>query len=164
MLASPVLVALFFTLAPTSVLAAASTPACGHANMNNPGHHYGLIKNGCLPTQSPIPAPVPVPTSHSTPKPPPVVVSDPPRTVPVGTPSAGLVAPAIPDIITVLPVSASDPQLSRSTSPSNSPAVDYNIWVVMALLLIMVVLWLVLVGRISAKALGLRMRQVPVPA
>jgi hypothetical protein len=164
LLASPVLLVLFFTLAPTSALAASSVPACGHANVNNPGHHYGLIKNGCLPTQSVPPPPVPVPTPGPTLKPPPAVVGDPVGNVPGATRSPGAAALAAPTIITALPASASSPQLSLTTSPSSAPAAEDNIWLLMALLVIMVALWLLLVARFSARTLRLRTRQVPVPA
>lgn len=164
LLASPVLVVLFFTLASTPALAASSVPACGHANVNNPGHHYGLIKNGCLPTQSVPPPPVPVPTPGPTLKSPPAVVGDPAGSVPGGIPNPGAAALPAPTIITALPASASNPQLSLATRPSSAPAVENNIWVVMALLVIMVVLWLLLLARFSARALRLRMGLAPVPA
>src|SRR2546428_11684406 len=61
LLASSSIVVLPLVLAPAPVFAATSVPACGHANVNNPGHHYGLIKNGCLPGTPPLIAPTAAP-------------------------------------------------------------------------------------------------------
>jgi len=61
-----------------AVLASTLAPACGHANLNNPGNHYGLIKNGCVqqpPPPSPSPVPPPPPTAHPSPVPSPKPVS-----------------------------------------------------------------------------------------
>lgn len=67
---------LAIALGTTSVLASTPLPACGHANLNNPGNHYGLLKNGCLhqpppppraPSPSPVPPPPPPPAAHPSP-------------------------------------------------------------------------------------------------
>src|SRR5258707_4434872 len=72
------IVAFLLALAPTSALAAHSPqPACGHANLDNPGNHYGLIKNGCLPRSPTPPAPTPISTPIQTPASPRVINSSP---------------------------------------------------------------------------------------
>lgn len=67
---------LALALAPAPALAATQGPECGHANLDNPGNHYGLIKNGCLvqppppqppPTQAPPPSQPPTPAAHPPP-------------------------------------------------------------------------------------------------
>lgn len=62
-LLAPAIAVCTFGLAPVPALAA---PSCGHANLHNPGHHYGLYKNGCIPPPAPKPPPVkpPVPGHH----------------------------------------------------------------------------------------------------
>src|SRR6185312_13521719 len=56
-------------LAPAPVLA-----GCENANLNNPGHHYGLYKNGCLQLPVVTPTPAPPVTKPKPVKPPHVTV------------------------------------------------------------------------------------------
>lgn len=162
LLASPVLVVLMVVLMPMSALAASSVPACGHANLNNPGHHYGLIKNGCVATPSGGPSPAPAPTPA--PKLPPVAVGNTARNAPAATSAGTAVAHAIPVVITPLRATAVNPELRASSRPANAPADDRDLWVVIALLPFMLVLWLLLLGIASANALQRRKRSMPVPA
>src|SRR3989441_4102414 len=153
-LASPGLVVLLLVLAPTPGFAATSVPACGHANVDNPGHHYGLIKNGCLSGTPRPPAPTPAPTLA--PKPDAGVVgnaiqnlssakasgSDPTDLIPP--------APAPPPITVVNPLAASDPK------PVTAPSGDRNLWVVMALLPIILVILLLFAARTATRHYGSR--------
>jgi hypothetical protein len=153
-LASFGLVAFAFALAPTSV-AASSVPACGHANVNNPGHHYGLIKNGCLPGLAVKPSPSPAPA----PKPPAAPVANPIPNIPSGAKST---IPGQARSIAVEPSPTTALQPAGSLSPVAAPAGDRNLWVVTGLLPIMLGLWLLLVAGASAKALRRHRPAAPV--
>ena len=154
LLASFGLVAFAFALAPTSV-AASSVPACGHANVNNPGHHYGLIKNGCLPGLPVKPSPSPAPA----PKPPAAPVANPIPNIPSGAKST-IPGQARSTAVEPSPTSALQP--AGALSPVAAPAGDRNLWVVTGLLPIMLGLWLLLVAGASAKALRRHRPAAPV--
>ena len=153
LLASFGLVAFAFALAPTSV-AASSVPACGHANVNNPGHHYGLIKNGCLPGLAVKPSPAPAP------KPPAAPVANPIPNIPSSSQSS--TKPVHARSIAVEPSPTSALQPAGALSPVAAPAGDRNLWVVTGLLPIMLGLWLLLVAGASAKALRRHRPAAPV--
>jgi hypothetical protein len=153
LLASSSLALLLFVVAPTAALASSTGPACGHANANNPGHHYGLIKNGCWPASAPKPVLSPVPA----PKLPPTAVT-PPGHVSVATPPASKPAAVVPAALTPSSTGAIAPAL-RSSKPGNVPAIDHNLWVVTALLPSLLVIWLLLAGRVAAG--NLRPRPAP---
>ncbi len=151
LLASPGLVAFVVALSPTPILAASSGPACGHANVSNPGHHYGLIKNGCMPSRPVTPSPSSAPASN----PPPAGVGNTARQIISGAPLSSTPAHAI---------RASEPSPAiaiksvGAVDPANAPSGDRNLWVVMALLPTMLALWVLLVVGASASALH-RLRQ-----
>ena len=156
LLASSGLVAFAFALAPTSILAAGSVPACGHANVSNPGHHYGLIKNGCLPGRPVTPSP----SSAPAPKPPPAPVAKTIPNVPSGAKSSGTPVQAISAAVKPSPTTALQP--AGSLDPATAPADDRYLWLVTVLLPIMLGLWLLLVAGASAKALRRRRQAAPV--
>jgi len=128
---------LVVALAPAPVLAATSSPACSHANLNNPGHHYGLIKNGCL--LQPSPPPAPVPTAH-------------PAPVPISNPVAGgvVIKPAqptasprprqaiqtglLPADATPAPLNQTSPPLVAGHATTNFRGADHNVWAEIGLL------------------------------
>lgn len=166
LLVVPLLAISFSLLASLPATAAASVPACGHANTDNPGHHYGLIKNGCLPTSVP-PSPAPVPTPVPAPVPTPVATHSPGQTVPGQatvpartTPAAGTPGnqflPAIAPAITATPGPASHPQVIASTVPATEQSPDFILWLTLALLVAMVAIWLFLIGRATAQAVRKR--------
>ncbi len=154
LLASSSLALLFFAVAPTAALASSAGPACGHANANNPGHHYGLIKNGCWPASAPKPVPSPVPT----PKLPPSAIT-PPGHVAVAPSPASTPAAVVPAAVTPSSTGAITPALRGAKQPGSVAAIDRNLWVVTALLPTLLVIWLLLAGRIAAR--NLRPRPAP---
>lgn len=122
-------------LVPAPVLAASPSPACGHANLDNPGHHYGLIKNGCLQTPSP---PTPAPTPHPAPAPAPNPVSGgvPVTVHPVARviPHTGTISQVVPADATPAPLIVTNPPLPIQSANPNVSYNDRNSWVVIGLL------------------------------
>lgn len=146
------IVAFLLAIAPISALAADSPqPACGHANLDNPGNHYGLIKNGCLlRSPTPAPAPTPISTPIQTPASPRVINPSPnvPATVvPSETPAA---TGGSLDLRGVGEKSA----LPQGTAATVPPSRDTNLWLVEALLPTLVIVWLILLG--GARSFELR--------
>lgn len=137
LLACASLVVLAIALVPTPVLAATPSPACAHANLDNPGHHYGLIKNGCLGTPSPAP-PAPHPAPAPTPNPVSSGVSGGvPATVhPVAPviPRMSMPTEAVPPDTTPAPLIVTSPP--QATEPANASVQsnDRKPWVVIGLL------------------------------
>jgi hypothetical protein len=128
---------LLVALAPGPVLAATSSPACSHANLNNPGHHYGLIKNGCLLQQSPPPAPVPTLHPAPAPIPKPVgvgVVIRPAQPIASTGPGQSTHTGVIPADATPTPLNLTRPPLVAGHATTNSRAEDHNVWAEIALL------------------------------
>lgn len=126
------LAVLALSLAPAPVLAA--TPACGHANLANPGHHYGLIKNGCLNTPPPSPLPAPRPVPAPTPNPvsgvvPPIVHAVVPVVPHFNTPTE-----VVPDDAAPAPLVLTTPPAASVLIKAGVPSTDSNPWVVIGLL------------------------------
>jgi hypothetical protein len=131
---APAIAVCSFGLAPLTALAA---PSCGHANLHNPGHHYGLYKNGCIPP----------PPAH---KPPPVKPPVPGRNRP---PNGN--APAVK---LTQAAAAGLPFQPFFTVPGGvelgAQGPDRNLWVIEALLPALLVIWLMLLA--GARSFRLR--------
>lgn len=133
---------LAFALAPTAVLA--------KANPNNHGHHYGQLKH-----------------HHRTPAPPPV---PPASAAPKSAPGATTLARPAPKAATVLPpvaVPLPGELVPAPMPPARGLAIpfrDRNLWLVVALLPSLIVIWLLVAGRLGADQLNRRKRLVPIPA
>jgi hypothetical protein len=150
-LAGAGVVAFLLAAAPTSALAADPPhPACGHANLDNPGNHYGLIKNGCLPGSPTPPAPQPspaaiptaIPTPISTPASRPAVTQAPVAPVTAG-PSETPAAAAGPVYLIPAGDESEAPQGEVATV---RPSGDTSLWLLEALLPTLIVVWLILLG------------------
>lgn len=131
---------LVVALAPTSALAATPGPACGHANLNNPGNHYGLIKNGCL-NQPPPPPPTPTsqpPRLHPSPVPThePVSsgVTNIAKPIAQGIPDTSAHSDVAPAGVTPAPLSVTAPPLLGAPATANVPSAYENRWGLFALL------------------------------
>jgi hypothetical protein len=137
-LLAPAIAVCSFGLAPMPALAA---PSCGHANLHNPGHHYGLYKNGCIPLPpAPKPPPVkpPVPGHHP-----------PPNSPPIGNSPALKLTQAAAAGLGFQPFFTVPGGVELGTQGP-----DRNLWVIEALLPVLLVIWLMLV----AGARSFRMR------
>jgi hypothetical protein len=106
---------------------AAAAPSCGHANLNNPGHHYGLYKNGCIPTP---------------PKPPPIRPPVPGQNPPItrNTPAVKLTQAAAAGLA-FQPLFRVPGGVDLGTQGS-----DRNLWVIEALLPVLLTIWLMLLA------------------
>lgn len=133
-------------LAPAPVLA-----GCEKANLNNPGHHYGLYKNGChqllVVTPTPAPAPAPKPNQHPHPT---GVVTHLSSTVKPNQ-SSGLTA-----VTPQIEIGQDNPP--PLTVPAGQTLNDTNLWLVTSLLPTLLVLWLLIAGRTLTEALRRRRR------
>jgi len=141
---APLVVALF-ALAPAPALA-----GCENANLNNPGHHYGLYKNGCL--QLPVVIPTPAPAPAPKPKP----VQHPPHNVPVTTTLSSTTHPNQATGVTNTLVQIGDGNPPPVTVPAGENLNDTNLWLVTALVPTLLVLWLLIAGRTLTEALRRR--------
>jgi hypothetical protein len=146
-----------WALAPfvVSVLALAPAPAlagCENANLNNPGHHYGLYKNGCLPSPVVTPAPAPAPT----PKPKPV--KHPPSTHVVTTQLSTSVKPDQSSGLSTLTLPIGPGNPTPAMVPVAENLTDSNLWLLTALLPALLVLWLLIAARTLTEGLRRRRR------
>lgn len=132
---------------PSTVLA-----GCGHANVNNPGHHYGLHKNGCLPAPTHAPAPVSNPPSTGVTR---KLTLSPPQSAPAAGVQLPIQTPAGGPVEGQLPV---------EIAPEAVPFRDPNLWLVTALLPTLVVLWALIAVRSWMLAYRRRTRQVAAAA
>src|SRR5256885_8768503 len=121
------IVAFLLAIAPTSALAAPSTqPACGHANLDNPGNHYGLIKNGCLLRSPTPPAPTPISTPVQT-SASPRVINPSPKAPATDVPSE---TPAVTGGFVDLRRVCAERGLPQGTSAAVPPSRGTNLWLV----------------------------------
>ena len=136
---------LLIVVATAALIPASASAGCEKANLNNPGHHYGLYKNGCIPTT------------------PPVVTPTVPHTTPSGHTSHPLVVhPATQHGKPVTSENlAPEIELPLGTiiQPVGEPEPDMWLWVVTALLPTLLVLWLLIAARTATYAVQ---RQRPV--
>jgi len=140
------------------MLALAPAPAlagCENANLNNPGHHYGLYKNGCLPLPVVTPTPAPAPTPKPKPKP----VKHVPGTHVVTTPLSTSVKPNQSDGLSTLTLPIINPP--PTTVPVAENLNDSNLWLISALLPTLLVLWLLIAARTLTEGLRRRRRAAP---
>jgi hypothetical protein len=147
-----------WALAPfvVALLALAPAPAlagCEKANLNNPGHHYGLYKNGCLQ----LPVVIPTPTPKPTPKP----VNHPPHSVPVASDLSSTNNPNHATGVTNTLIQISDGNPPPVTLPGSENFDDTNLWLITALLPTLLVLWLLIAGRTLTEALRRRRKATP---
>ena len=143
--ALPPLVVCMFALAPAPALA-----GCEKANLNNPGHHYGLYKNGCL--QLPVVTPPPA----SAPAPPPKRAQH-PHAIGANT----LVSPTRQHHetgLTTLTPRIDFGQANPPVVPVAQTLTDTNLWLVTALLPTLLVLWMLIAGRTMTEAMRRRKR------
>ena len=164
LLACSSLAVLVFALVPAPVLAATTNAGCAHANFDNQGHHYGLIKNGCLQTQSPpppvlTPHPAPAPTTNP-------VSSGIPATVhavaPV-TPGVNEPTELVPGDATPTPLTVNIPPLASQPANAIVPSNDRNPWVVVGLLASALLL-LLLVALVVSSYLRRQQQRANAPA
>jgi len=146
-----------WALAPfvVALLALAPAPAlagCEKANLNNPGHHYGLYKNGCL--QLPVVIPTPAPAPAPKPKP----VTHPPHNVPVASDLSSSSTPNHATGVTDTLIQIGDGNPPPVIVPASANLNDANLWLITALLPTLLVLWLLIAGRTLTEALRRRRR------
>jgi len=151
-----------WALAPfvVAILALAPAPAlagCENANLNNPGHHYGLYKNGCLQLPVVIPTPSPTPSPTQAPKP----VNHPPHNVPVAGDLSSTNHPNQATGITNTLVQIGDGNPPPVTVPASENLDDTSLWLITALLPTLLVLWLLIAARTLTEGLRRRRRAAP---
>ena len=159
------LAALLLALAPTPGLAATTNAGCGHANLNNPGHHYGLIKNGCLrpPTPPPTPLPIPQPTAIPTPHSSPAPILRPAQPIAQVRPSSSPVRAVMPADTAPAPLNLTSPPVVANPAVATAQASDHSVWTWIGLVGSALLL-LLLIALATTTYLRRRLRAAATPA